>query len=189
MLAATRKIEIEIYADLGLPRVDRTATRRAVRAYFGVYRQKRLRLSMDIVPHAEPSKARRGYEDAMDPDDIHVSRVYSSAPRGGSTVVRPEADGTWRVVTEQDRRDRAFCEDVERRVDHLPAYQRDIITHQYMTPDTPGSRDGRRPSDIATHRHLRDSGWYVGETYYQEEKAKAVLTLAEAFRIVQFETC
>lgn len=169
-------VNIEIQMRLGIPKVDRTKTRQAVRAYFAVYRRYKLLLEMEMEPHPQPVKALPGYEKAMDPNLIRSNRVFPGLPRMiGNSMESPE-----------DARRRAFVEDVERKVNHLPPYQRDIIRYQYMGKETPGE-DGRLPSDTQTYQYLYEQGWRVSERYYDEEKQKAIMTLAEAFRIVQYE--
>lgn len=154
-------------------RVDRTKTRQAVRSYFAVYRQYKVLLDMDMEPHREPTVV-KGYEKAMDPDLIRVP--YST---GGSGMSLGSAMGT-----REDRDRKWFVENVERKVSYLPDYQRDIIRHQYMGKETPG-RESKLPSDTETFDYLRRQQWYVSERYYDEEKSKAIMTLAEAFRIMQ----
>lgn len=166
-------MNVDIYT--GMRQVDRTRTRQAVRAYFAVYRQYKLLLEMDLEPHREPVVALKGYEKAMDPNLIRAPYAVGG---GGMRLDDME--------TREDCERRRFVENVERKVGRLPDYQRDIIRHQYMGKETPG-RGSKLPSDVETFEYLRSQGYYVSERYYDEEKSKAILTLAEAFRIVQFE--
>ena len=174
-MARNKRLMYNLQIKLGLPEVDRTKTRQAVRAYFAVYRKYKLLLEMDMEPHPEPVKALPGYKNAVDPDLIRGNRVHPGIPRSFDTPME----------SPEDARRRAFVEDVERRVNHLPPYQRDIIRYQYMGRETPG-RESRLPSDTETYQYLRSQGWYVSERYYDEEKQKAIMTLAAAFRIEQF---
>lgn len=177
----SRKLLIELHVTLGLPKVDRTKTRQMVRAYFELYRSYKLLLAMDngFEPHREPMKALSGYKNAMDPNLIHAPYSFGSGPRGGGFM----EDG---METREDRERVEFVRNVERKVSALHDYQRDIIRHQFMQRETPG-KETKLPSDVESHQYLRSTGWYVSERYYDEEKAKAIQTLAEAFRIVQYE--
>lgn len=161
----------EIQTLLGLPTLDKTKTRQLVRAYFELYRQYRWLLEMDMEPHRAEPKARPGYENAMDPRFIHANRVHPDGPSG------PIED----METTADEMRRRFCQRVEHRVHRLKDYQRDIIQHHYMY-----KYDVGQPTDDETYMALKKQGWYVGKRYYEQEKAKAVMLMAAAFRIEQY---
>lgn len=161
----------EIQTLLGLPTLDKTKTRQLVRAYFELYRQYKWLLSMDVEPHREEPKARPGYENAMDPRFIHGNRVHPDGPSGPLEDMESTADQL-RIQ---------FCNRVQQRVRRLKDYQRDIIEHHYMY-----RYDESQPTDDETYMALYRQGWYVGKRYYEQQKAKAIMLMAAAFRIEQY---
>ncbi|WDL98146.1 hypothetical protein [Alicyclobacillus sp. ALC3] len=168
MLAATRKIEIEIYADLGLPRVDKVKTRRKVYAYLAVYRRylQQLENGIDYRPRAP----KPGYENAADPDLIR--RIGQKLGSGGGT---PE-----------DYRE-GFVARVERAVGKLPPYGREIIVRRLMTLRRGAQSLHDLPSDVEVLQDMQREGWFAELRYYEKQKADAILMLAEILRIVAFE--
>lgn len=154
-----------------VPEVDKTATRQAVRAWFGVYRQYKLLLSMDFEPHSPPMAPHKGYEDAMDPDLIRAP--YAVGDGLGASGERME--------TPEDRHRKWFCRRTEYVVGKLPEYQGAIIEACYM-------HQHERPSDLEVWCTLceQNARWRYSERYYDEQKAIALMTLGEAFRLVQY---
>lgn len=152
-------------------KIDRTKTRQAVRAYFAVYRKYKLLLEMDFRPfETDIDYALPGYENAVNPDSIHGNSFGSREPR-----LQGEGESP------RDRKMRLFCLDVEYKVSKLPKYQAAIIRRLYMSGDPV-------PTDREVYTTLYDeSGYYVSERYYHEQKAKAIMTLAAAFRIEQYQ--
>lgn len=128
----------------------------------------------------EGVKPLKGYANAAEPTLIHGSGFKEhDAPMGYGN-----REG---IATQRENQMASFVEDVDRKVKRLPHFQRDIIQNQYMQPERPGYAS-RLPSDTETHQYLRTQQWYVSERYYDEEKAKAIMTLAEVFRIAVFVT-
>ena len=161
----------EIQMLLGLPVLDKTKTRQLVRAYFELYRQYKWLLSMDMEPHQEQPRAKPGYENAMDPRFIHSNRVSPDVPSG------PLED----MVSTADQLRQQFCQRVEQRVRRLKDYQHEIVEHHYMYHYAE-----QQPTDDETHLALYNRGWYVGKRYYEQEKSKAIMLMAAAFRIEKY---
>lgn len=154
-------------AELGLSEVDRKKSRQAVYAYFKVYRRYKWLLSLGETPTAKRRAALPGYEDAAEPDRIRRSTVKPSSPMERSID----------VVTKEDRM-KMFCDQLDRVLNKLHPYQRDIIRHRFLGP-----LPDELPTDYTVWQTLRADGWYVGETYYGEQKREAVSLLAAALGV------
>lgn len=91
---------------------------------FAAYRACQRLLARDLVPHPVQPTPLPGYEDAADPDLIHVARVHAPAPAGygGSELMMTREDWHWQF----------YIEWVDERVGRLPALQRDIVRIRYM---------------------------------------------------------
>lgn len=163
--------------ELGLPKIDKTATRQAIRVYFAVYRKFKLLLAMEFETHSEEPHALKGFEKAMDPGLIRAP--YSMGGGGLNSYLSSNS-----METPQDAYRQRFVDDVEYKVKKLRPYQRGIIEELYMR------REGdERTMDADVFESLRASNpkWNYSERYYDEQKAIAIFTLAEAFRIIQYK--
>ncbi|WDL96923.1 hypothetical protein [Alicyclobacillus sp. ALC3] len=91
---------------------------------FAAYRACQKLLARDIIPHPVPAAPLPGYEEAVDPDLIHVGRVHAPAPAGYGVGMSFMSRQEW------DWSD--YVEWVDGRVGRLPALQRDIVRVRYM---------------------------------------------------------
>lgn len=93
---------------LDFPKRDRRKTRRAVRAYYAVYRKYKLLLEMDVVPLPQKLAPQQGYARAVDPDIIRSRFFDSREPKGDVGESSRERNIKW------------FVRDVEYKVSELP---------------------------------------------------------------------
>lgn len=146
--------------------VDKARTRQAVQAYFAVYRRFVQLLNAGTVPREELQPV-PGYEHAQHPDTIHAPGFRSTWP------LVEKIDGKLRYM-------QWFVRDVERVVAGLPRYQEAILRTQYM---------GREQlSNEETYEALlrADSRWCYSERYFREQRADALLTVADVLGLTLY---
>jgi len=153
---------------LGIPQTDVKRTRQALYAYLAVYRRYRQQLSQGWSPKLKPPLP--GYEKAMDPDLIR---------RQGPKL------GVGSGMTPEEFKE-AFVTRVERKVDRLPPYGREVITRRLLT-----LRSGYRSihdlrSDTEVLEDMQRAGWASERAYYERQKAEAIQMLAEMLHVAVY---
>lgn len=152
---------------LGIPVVHIKETRRALYAYLAVYRRYKEQLRDGWEPKRKPALS--GYENAMDPDLIRKSGQKLG---GGS------------MTPEEYRQE--FCDRVDRKVDRLPPYGREIIKRKLLKPRPGYLKLNDLPSDTEVFMAMKDNGWHAESRYFGDEKAEAIQMLAEMLHLVVF---
>lgn len=152
---------------LDIPVVNVKQTRRTLYAYLAVYRRYKEQLRDGWEPKRRTALA--GYENAMDPDLIRKS---------GSKL------GGVSMTPEEYRQE--FCDRVDRKVDMLPPYGREIIRRRLLKPRMGYLKLNDLPSDTEVFLAMKDDGWHAEARYYGDEKAEAVQMLAEMLHLVVF---
>lgn len=159
------KLDDDIQIGLQLPELKRTETRQALAAYFERYREYRLILRMggvypSTVQRLPHSANKPGYE----PDLIRAQNSFSSSTE--NSIMRNE-------------RLAMFVSKLERKVDALPEYKREILWRRFMADCDP------LPTDDEVHNHLADIGYTYSMRYYLKKKGQALMTLAYALGVEQ----
>jgi hypothetical protein len=167
-------LESSIQTMLGLPELNRTETRRNLAKIFALYRRCRIILSMQIIPDTDrlEREAIPGYENAMDPDLVHVPYRVSGGSPSGFSPSRP--DHTHEMI--------AFVKDVHYKVGRLPRLMREIVYRRFLVLDDP------LPSDTEVWYSMREDGMAIGTRTYERLKAYALSTLAAAWGVEVEET-
>jgi len=153
---------------LGIPQADVKRTRRALYAYLAVYRRYRQQLAQGWSPKLKPPLP--GFEKAMDPDLIR-----KSGQKIGGTSMSPEEFR------------QAFCERVERKVDKLPPFGREIVKRKFLSPRQGYLKLNDLPSDTEVFLDMKSTGWHAEARYYEAQKAEAVQMLAEMLNLVIYD--
>lgn len=154
---------------LGIPQIDVKKTRRALYAYLAVYRRYRQQLD-DENWRPEPRAPLKGFEKAMDPKFIH----------GNSDKDRPIP------LTPEEYRE-AFVQRVDRKVERLPPYGREVIKRRLLTPISDYRSIHELPCDAKVIEDMKDAGWHAETRYYEAQKAEAIQMLAEMLRIAVYK--
>lgn len=132
---------------------------------FAAYRACKALLARVLVPHPARVRPMSGYEEEMDPDLIYAERVFGSAPVGRTVS----------MINAQEEEWEKFIWRVDRGVNRLPAYQRDLVRVRFLGADP--------VSDRESHERLRAIGWGVGIGFFTEQKERALKTLSKRFRV------